>query len=91
MKKIVFEKGDRFSYQHGYGMVIGENGESLLFDGAGGREGRCVQKGQLPDNALLIGTGDIPFEVRFAMLAVDVYVKPSERQDVSGKPEKGIK
>jgi len=83
MQKIVFEKGDRFSYQHGYGMVIGEDGESLFFAGAGGREGRSVFKGQLPDDALPARQVDMPFEVRFAMLAVDIYAKPRELKNGS--------
>lgn len=78
MTKVLFKVGDRFSFGEEYGIVLG-NDKALLFKGRGGRTGRTVKKGNIPNNAIpIIRDKDLPpYEVSFAMDAVAVVIKRS--------------
>ena len=74
MAKIEWKQGDRFSFGREYGLILND-GKALLFKGVGGRTGRQVEKGDVPENAIPLSESNVlPFEVSFAMEAVQVSV-----------------
>jgi hypothetical protein len=72
MAKIIFEKGDLICFQGGFGIITGKD-KALLIKGVGGRTGRVIEKGDIPEDALP-NNKTMDFEVSFALKAVAAVI-----------------